>query len=216
MPLFAGGVAAFSVAALVVSFVRRTKKKLTKRPSIEAQDHKKKTWGRQLGDDLKNVWATGSRKRRNSTYVNPIDVWQPSDLERGLERIPGPPSILEMDGMDGVETTATSRNSGDKRFEDPVDAWTLSDQDKGLDQIASRPNILATDSMDGVTMASPDEIDESMSFIPQETVVKLESREQDEDMGISPVPSSVHSPGEPLVCTYPGCSKIFPGRGALA
>lgn len=103
--MFAGGAVAFGVAALVLSFVRRTKKKVTKRIDVDRPDKgKKRAWQQEIGDELRNVWATGKRReRRNETYVNPIDVWVPSDLERGLDRIPGPPSILEEEREDGED-----------------------------------------------------------------------------------------------------------------
>lgn len=178
MPLFAGGVAAIGVATLIYRLARRTKNKFTKRAETDGADHKRKTWRKELGDDLKNLWATatvkGRERERNETFVNPIDVWIPSDLERGLERIPGPPSIMEMDDMDGISDTVVPSTE------------------------------------------SPNDIDENMRFVEEDQVVKIEPKENIEEMTISPVPSSLSS-GGPLVCDYPGCKthETFPSRSAL-
>lgn len=143
MPLLAGGAVAFGVAALVVSFVRRAKKKLTRRPEIDGA-HKRKPWRKELGDDLKNVWATARGRDRKETYVNPIDVWEPSELERGLERrVPGPPSILEVDPMDIIDM-------GRMSIEFPIE------MDQNMDFVQ----------VDGVVKMEPRDHDEEMDASP--------------------------------------------------
>jgi hypothetical protein len=92
--MFAGGAVAFGVAALVLTFVRRAKRQTL--THVDAID--KKAWTpREIYEGLYDVRERGRKDKRTTTetYVRPVDVWVPTDLERGLETIPGPPTVLE-------------------------------------------------------------------------------------------------------------------------
>lgn len=95
--MFAGGAVAFGVAALVLGFVRRTRRR-ARVTQIDVTE-RKIPWAQEgdINSQYRDVPLPdiGRKGKRTETYVNPVDIWSPSDLERGLDRIPGPPTILE-------------------------------------------------------------------------------------------------------------------------
>lgn len=107
----AGGFAAFGVAALVLRFVRRTRKRtITWDDAIKrAREH-----ALQDGEEYGICPLTG--KKRTSFYVNPLDVWEPSELERALTRVEVVKPVVEVEGigmdadvgMDGPEMIETT------------------------------------------------------------------------------------------------------------
>jgi len=90
--MFAGGAVAFGVAALVLSFVKRTR-----RPHITHVNitEKKKVTSHEVQGKSLTSRELGGKDKKEEIFVNPIDVWAPTDLERALKRIPGPPSLME-------------------------------------------------------------------------------------------------------------------------
>jgi hypothetical protein len=108
--MFAGGAVAFGVAALVLSFVRRTRRArvrhidVTEKKIPWAQEGDKRSQPRDV--PLRDI---GRKERRTEIYVNPVDIWSPTDLEKGLDRIPGPPTILgELNMVQDEETKSES------------------------------------------------------------------------------------------------------------
>lgn len=106
--MFAGGAVAFGVAALVLGFVRRTRRRV-RATHIDVTE-RKIPWAQE--GDSSSQYRDVPLQKRTETYVNPVDIWSPSDLERGLDRIPGPPTILEELNMVQDEDTKSESVEG--------------------------------------------------------------------------------------------------------
>lgn len=180
----AGAGVAFGVAALVLTFVKRTKRKTAllreafqKRVQALAQEE----------EELLNDQLAGRKvKRSGEIFVNPKDVWAPTDLERGLRRL----NEVQMSEvpMEDVQT------------EDVQTTPTEHSQEGEVDLEMEWMRIHAASRLD---MTMQEVMAESLQESLQEPIpLKSEPTEATENLS---------SPTEqkPPTCTFPGCGKTF-------